>query len=227
MMHYKKMAGQVGCVSKIEDGQNISLELLDTSLPALSATVQSNWIESLPDSDSQRYKTLFKLKWKLSDLLVEAAKEGDLYLVQLLFQNYLVPVEYVPHRSTSGLTALHVACQEGHLKVIQWLLSEPKNKDLLLEKEDCKGRRPIYFAVKGCQPETLNVLIKNGADVDPAQTSRGRKTPLHKAVIKMNLECVIILIDNYCNVNLKVIWHDVYRRHSVCHYSLHFPVLIA
>jgi len=180
----------------------MDVHVLDTSLPTLTAQVQSNWIEFLPISVSQRYETLFKLKWKLSDLLAKSAKEGDLHLVQLLVQNYQVKLDE-QDRSKPGLTALHLACLEGRLNVIEWFLSEPKNKELLLEKEDYKGRRAIYFAVKGCQMETLNVLIKNGADVNP-QTTRGRKTPLHKAVTKMNVECVILLIDNYSDVNLQV-----------------------
>jgi len=200
------MAGQVGCVTNVDGEQRVSLELLDTSLPALNVQVQSDWLESLPVSVRKRYETLFKLKWKLSDLLIQAAKEeGDLHLVQLLVENYTVPVN-VQHKSTPGLTALHLACLEGQLNVIRWFLSEPKNKELLLEKEDYKGRRAIYFAVKGSQHETLDMLIKTGADLDP-QTIKGRKTPLHKAVIKMNVECVIILAENYCNVNLQVMHH--------------------
>jgi len=142
------------------------------------------------------------MRWELADHFLEVAYKGELYLVQLLVQYYKVPVD-VQHRSRPGSTALHLACIEGRLNVIEWFLSEPKNKELLLEKEDYKGRRAIYFAVKNCQPEALNMLIKNGADVDP-QTSKGRKSPLHKAVIKKNLECVVLLIENYCNVNLQV-----------------------
>jgi len=202
------MVGQVGCVSKVDDEQNVSLEWVDTSISILPTKVQSDWLESLLVSESQLYEFIFKMRWKQANLFLEAANKGDLYLVQLLLQNYKVPVD-VQHRSTPGLTALHVACLKGRLNVIQWFLSEPKNKELLLEKEDYKGRRPIYFAVKGCQPETWNMLIKNGADVDP-QTSRGKKSPLHQAVIKTNLECVILLLENYCNVNLQVIYHVKY-----------------
>lgn len=206
MIYYIKMAGQVGCVTNVDDEQRVSLELLDTSLPALNVQVQSDWLESLPVSVSKRYESLFKWKWKLSNLLMEAANEGDLQLVQLLVQSYKVPVD-VQHKTTvPGLTALHLACLKGQLNVIKWFLSEPKNKELLLEKEDYKGRRAIYFAVKGCQLDSLNMLIKTGADVDP-QTNRGRTTPLHKAVIKKSLECVIILIENYCNINLQVMHH--------------------
>ncbi len=198
-----QMAGQVGCVSKIDDVQNISLEWLDTSVLVLTTKVQTDWIESIPVHESQFYEILFTIRWKLGNLFVEVASKGDLYLVQQLVQNHKVPVD-VQHQSTPGLTALHAACLEGRLNVIQWLLSEPKNKDLLLEKEDNKGRRATYFAVKGCQLETLDILIKNGADLD-TQTNRGRKTPLQKAVIKKNLECVKILIENYCNVNKQVL----------------------
>lgn len=87
------------------------------------------------------------------------------------------------------------------MKIVQWLLSDDEKE--LIEKEDEHNQRAVYFVVKTCQPNAMNLLMRNGADVDP-QTKRGRVTPLHKAVMKQHPECVMIFIENCCNVNLQV-----------------------
>lgn len=108
-------------------------------IPAMSP----EWLEPLPMA-SKLHNGLSKLSSKLSDLFVEAAGEGDLYLVNNMVKNYQVSLD-ATHQSTAGLTALHLACRRGHIPVIKWLLDQKAN----IEKADQKGRRAIYYAVKG------------------------------------------------------------------------------
>lgn len=84
------------------------------------------------------------MRSELGNLLVEAAREGNLNLVKELVEHCGVAVD-VEHTTTPGLTALHLASRYGHLDVIQWLLG----KNVNLEKADHKGRTAIYHAVKG------------------------------------------------------------------------------
>jgi len=121
------------------------------------------------------------MKSDMVNLLIEAAGEGDFHLVRELLNNYNVPVDAA--RKSDGVTALHLACRNGHLKIVQWLIEEKK---AVIEKADSSGRRAIYFAVKGRQPEILNLLISKGAELDVV-TSRKRRTALHKAVLLQNV----------------------------------------
>lgn len=110
---------------------------------AIIPPMSTEWLEPIPVA-SKLHDSLSKLSSKLGDLFVEAAQEGDLYLVKKLVQNYQVSVD-VTHQSTPGLTALHLACWRGRMKVAQWLLDQKAN----IETADQKGRTAVYFAVKG------------------------------------------------------------------------------
>jgi len=98
-----------------------------------------------------------------------------------------------------GSTALHLACLNGHLSLIRWLFEKKAD----LEKDDLKGRRAVYYAVKGSQPEVLKLLIRKGVELDPL-TKKKKLSPFLKAVRKHYIDCAQILIDNNCNINLQV-----------------------
>lgn len=137
-----------------------------------------------------------KLREKLGNIFVEAAQEGDLDLLQELLENHKVSVDVMDHKSTPGFTALHVACREGHLKVVEWLLERGAD----IEKPDEKGRTALYHTVKKGEAEVLRFLIRKGAHLDTKTTTRGL-TAFQKASAKKQSLCAEILKDNGCDVD--------------------------
>ena len=166
-------------------------------LPIEDVPMRPEWLEAVPVS-IQLHQKFSQMKSGMVDLLIEAAEKGDFYLARELVGLYNVPVD--AGRKVDGSTALHFACLKGHLNLIQLLLEKKAD----LEKEDAKGRRAVYYAVKGCQPEVLKLLIRKGADLDPL-TKKRKLSPLLKAVTKKYIDCAQILMENQCDINLQVI----------------------
>ena len=48
-------------------------------------------------------------------------------------------------KDSSGLTPLHLACQHGHLDIVQYLI---KDQDCNAETTTPKGRTPLHIACK-------------------------------------------------------------------------------
>jgi len=194
--------GEMGRITKIEDeddNQKIYLEMMMDDPPILPVPpIRPEWLEVLSVS-TKLQKKLSKLESKLGDLFVEAASEGDLNFLKKLVTIHKVPVDVV-HKSTPGFTALHLASRRGHLQSVQYLLEKKAD----IDKVDQKGRTAVYHAVKGNRVEVLNCLIREGAELDNHRTTTKGLTPLHKAVVKQHIECLQILIENSCNVNLQV-----------------------
>ncbi len=192
------MAGESGKVERIGDDY-IYLDFTEKELATRG--MQPEWLEILPIT-TKLHDRLSKLSSKLGDLFVEAAQEGDLYLLKELVQHFKVSKD-VAHTSKPNLTALHLACRRGRREVVEWLLSVQK---VDLERADDKGRTAIYHAVKGGEAEILKMLISNGADLD-VQTKRKRYTDLHKAAAKQQVKCAEMLIESNCKVNVQVIFN--------------------
>jgi len=195
-----KVAGETGTITSIKIGENnkddfVFLELMDVKTTNAQA-MQPDWLEAIPGSAKLQEK-FSRMKFDMVNLFIEAAGEGDFHLVRELINNYKVSVDAA---RSDGVTALHLSCQNGHLKLVQWLLEEKKPD---IEKADNKGRRAIYFTIKGCQPELLNLLIRKGVEPDPL-TIKKKYSPLLKAAAKQYTELAQILIKtNCCNVNLQ------------------------
>ena len=148
-MHFKQMANEPGRIKAIQDDGQLMVELSNCEkMKTLETTKQGipplrpEWIEALPNSDAH-YDKLSKIQLKLIALLVEASAEGDLFFKDII-HNYKLDVN-AGHNSKDGVTALQAACYHGHPEIAEWLLKNGAD----VEKQDSKGRRAIYYAVKG------------------------------------------------------------------------------
>ncbi len=205
-----KVDNEVGC-------ENVHLELKKGTILERQPPLKPEWLEALPGVPPLEEK-LFKIKLKMGDMFVDAAKGGTLYIMQDLMTNHNVSLD-VDHKSTPGLTALHLASRKGHYDIIQWLLHEGAD----IEKEDDKGRTALYHSVKGGEVEALRLLIKNGAHLNTKTKTRGF-TALQKAIVKRQTECAELLIANSCDVNIKVSKSEfiVYYPAMIMMYKLYF-----
>ncbi|XP_076113145.1 uncharacterized protein LOC143080883 isoform X6 [Mytilus galloprovincialis] len=74
-------------------------------------------------------------------------------------------------RGTDGATLLHIAAANGYMQVAEFLLDHHVSVD----KRDSDSYQPIHAAAFWCQQDVLELLVKNGADID-AKTRNG-ETP--------------------------------------------------
>lgn len=90
-----------------------------------------------------------------------------------------------------ALTALHMAAYNGHSEIVRLLLDQ----DVEVDPRDHEGKTPLIHACTGPFPETVQVLIDAGADVN-ARESTEAFTPLMMGAGLGNLEVVKVLLEH-------------------------------
>lgn len=85
---------------------------------------------------------------EIASLFKEAVVTGDLVSAQTLHRQFKVDLNC---RNVDGLAAIHLACQQGHEELVQWLLREVETDR---EIADNLGYYAIHHAVKRfhCNP---------------------------------------------------------------------------
>ncbi len=129
--------------------------------------------------------------------LISAARRGDLVSIK----KALSAGALVNGKNPAGETALTVAIREGHLMVVEELISSGADPNLPgpyiglgyspLHLAAFKPRRSFEY---GTATEILITLLKNGADVT-SDNGYKKQTPLHIAVEMNNEIAVKILIE--------------------------------
>ena len=106
-----------------------------------------------------------------------AAKEGKLSSVQYLIEKEGINVnkqakKYYGNKTIyKGDTALHIACENNHLQIVQYLIEKGAN----IEIQDCGGKTSLHFASLYGNTEVVKYLVSKGANKN-AKTKNG-KTP--------------------------------------------------
>ncbi|KAK9871342.1 hypothetical protein WA026_011608 [Henosepilachna vigintioctopunctata] len=119
--------------------------------------------------------------------LLEAAKSGDLELVQQLLSSY-------PHivncRDLDGRhsTPLHFASGYNRVSVVEYLLQQGAD----VHAKDKGGLVPLHNACSYGHYEVTELLVKHGASVNVADL--WKFTPLHEAAAKGKYEIVKLLL---------------------------------
>jgi hypothetical protein len=97
-----------------------------------------------------------------------------------LFKHLLDAGASIVAASDLGYTALHAAAQEGHLHIVQYILS---NQLLGVNIQATCGSTPLHLAVQGRKHVVVACLLAQGASVDITD-SLGR-TALHIAICRL------------------------------------------
>ena len=127
-----------------------------------------------------------------TDDILEAARSGDLELVQTILDSDTTAIGMSNDR---GSTALHFAAENGHIQIVELLLDLGAD----LEAIDVDGDTPLMCAAIGGHSEVFKMLLSRGADADILNTSKSGV--LHYAAISGSVEIVNLLLDRGLDIN--------------------------
>src|SRR6185503_13169411 len=115
--------------------------------------------------------------------LLDAAKRGDVAAVKAAIKAGADPNA----AAGDGLTALHLAAQEGNLDITKVLLGAKANVGA---KTRIGGYTPLHLAAQGAHVTVVKALLDAGADPAAVTTNSG-VTPLHLAAKALGGEATV------------------------------------
>ena len=133
--------------------------------------------------------------------LLVLSKKGDREsFLGALDKILLLPHSDINYRDESGFTALHYACDEGNLKIVDILLKT--NCDVNAKTNDKKT--PLHLTTSHGYFDLSKMLIENGAVINIGDNEKN--TPLHLSVIGGYVELTKFLLDKLPKADTKNIY---------------------
>lgn len=121
-----------------------------------------------------------------ANCLSEASRRGKAEIVQLLIDRGI----FVNGKISHDITALHLACERGHINVVQVLLDNGCSPD---PAELFNLDTPLHYAAASDHDAICKLLVENGVDVN-CQNRTG-DTPLHIAVANDRSKSTSMLLE--------------------------------
>ena len=135
---------------------------------------------------------------RIESAFLNAAKKGDLARIKsLLDNNRELDLDNVK-TSIFGLRPLHLAAENDHVQVVEFLLAKGANVNAT-ERE--MANTPLHVAAYKGHTQIAELLLSKGADIN-AQNKNG-STPLYEAVLWGRMRMVEVLIAKGADVNTK------------------------
>lgn len=122
----------------------------------------------------------------LGATFLRAAESGVLEVARDLFE-FCGP-DILTTTDEDGYTAMHRASYNGHLEVVEFLLSVGARVDA----RTVDGWQPLHSACRWNKASVASLLLQNGAPIN-AQTN-GNLTPLHLAACNDRAEATLLLL---------------------------------
>lgn len=126
--------------------------------------------------------------------LWRASADNRPEIVRLLIE-YGAAVDKPIKASAAGGTSLEMACQEGHLEVVQILLENGAS----INERGYLGFTPIRVAARNGHLEVVKHLAEKGANID--EQANDKATPLEHAAAKGHYEIVEFLLSKGANID--------------------------
>ncbi|OPJ68718.1 ankyrin repeat domain-containing protein 26 isoform D [Patagioenas fasciata monilis] len=134
----------------------------------------------------------YDIQHKELSKLHRAAASGDLAQVRRGLKKFSID-----GRDKAARTPLHLACANGHVDVVTYLV-ESKCK---LNLPDSDNRSPLMKAVQCQQEKCVAILLEHGAE--PNLPDADGNTALHLSVISPNTTVAELLLDYYANIEAR------------------------
>lgn len=100
-----------------------------------------------------------KLKKKINSDLRIYSQDGDFESIKETFKKYPDYIE-INEQDTLGRTILHYASENGHHKIVDFLIKKGAKTDI----KNCLGDTALYFASKRDRPKTVKKLMQSGSN---------------------------------------------------------------
>lgn len=124
----------------------------------------------------------------------EAAKQGNFLLIKFFFQFLISQVQLCEHRDDQFQTCLHLACSQGHYRIVEYLLHQGANVSSL----DMNDSTPLHEACAHNHYSCVELLLSFHAPIDPFDCKHS--TPLHYAAQFGHWQIVRLLLNSHANV---------------------------
>ncbi|XP_026723792.1 ankyrin repeat domain-containing protein 26-like [Athene cunicularia] len=169
-------------------------ELPDTlehqSVSEGSLEVTTECYSGLEEDNLRLQKELDRVKAEDLGKLHRAAASGDLAQLRQGLKKY-----GVDRRDKAERTPLHLACANGHVDVVTYLVENKCKLNLF----DSDNRSPLMKAAQCQQEKCVAILLEHGADPNLADTDGN--TALHLAVLSANTAVVGLLLEHNASID--------------------------
>merc|ERR1712014_468925 len=98
-----------------------------------------------------------------------------------------------------GFTGLHMASENGHLKIVEELVAAGAKLDPLVFDSYLL---PLHMAINKNHTAIAKLLIEKGAKLDEKSYSGACCAPIHYAILKENQEIFKLLMSKKCDINI-------------------------
>ncbi|XP_045163299.2 E3 ubiquitin-protein ligase mib1-like isoform X1 [Mercenaria mercenaria] len=170
--------------SEMEHGEVDDLKQMQRDMERVAGALADLFVgllRGVPDDDSGDMS------------VVEAAAKGDIGRVKDIVRRSPDKV----NAKHENKTALQLACYEGKMDVIKFLLDNKADVNI----SDDEGDTALHYAAFGQEEGALGLLLQKGAKLD-MQNKKGQ-TSLHITVGKGSVPCTRLLIKHGASVNLR------------------------
>ncbi|CCF38951.1 hypothetical protein CH063_00303 [Colletotrichum higginsianum] len=135
--------------------------------------------------------------------IAEDLSEDDFWQTESLIRYrwlivYMSTTKVLNGFETKGLTALHIAAAVGFKQLVSALIENGHADEI--NKRDELFNTPLHFAAYIGRPNTVDELIKRGANIDDC-IEIGEQTPLHMAAFAGHVKVMDRLIKMKANTN--------------------------
>jgi len=123
-----------------------------------------------------------------------AAVKGNLDVMRIFIKS---PLDF-NSKDVHGHTALHLACENRHTKILKLILNHSEEKGIDMNIASVGGWTPLHRACYMGNTEFLKILLENhqSKDIDLNATDDFDRTPIHLACAYEEFKIVELLVKN-------------------------------
>ena len=139
-------------------------------------------------------------------VVYNAARDGKLHRLRIFLDHRSKDdVLMLVHSKTNAATPLIMACRNGHLNVVEYLVDKchadiEQVGSVTFDGETIEGAPPLWCAAAAGHLSIVKYLVKCGADVN--STTFTNSTPLRAACFDGHIDIVTYLVDHQADIEI-------------------------